>query len=338
MSNGKNKTSNKKFLVIGCGSIGKRHLGNLIELGVNDIIAVDLVESRREEVRKKYNIEVFDNLEIALKNGVNVAVICSPTSFHLENAIMAAQVNCDLFIEKPVSDSLKDTDLLIREIEKRNLVTMVGCNFRFHPGLRKVKSLLIGNKIGKIISSRLQFGQYLPDWHPWEDYRKTYSAQQKLGGGVLLDRIHEIDYARWLFGEVTEVFAVIDHASTLDIETEDIVEMVLIFSNNSIASVHLDYIRRTYDCSLEITGEKGNIKWSFQDKSVRWYEADGKVWHTIEWANYDTNDMYLEEMKHFLKVVERQELSELPVDQAIKVLEIAFAAKKASIERKMIHL
>ena len=129
-------------------------------------------------------------------------VITTPTASHLSLALEAAEHGCHLFIEKPLAHAWQGVDRLVDLVEHGRLVTLVGCNLRFHPGLRAVKNLLAEKAVGRVIAVRAEVGQYLPDWHPEEDYRKNYSARRALGGGIVLDAIHEIDYVRWLLGEV----------------------------------------------------------------------------------------------------------------------------------------
>jgi predicted dehydrogenase len=327
-----------RFLVIGCGSIGKRHLSNLKQLGVTDLAAFDVREDRCREVEEQFGVPVFAELASALSQAVRVALVCTPPYLHLQHALMAARANCHLFIEKPIADVMEGLDQLLEEVKGRRLVTFVACNFRFHPGLRHVKVLLDKGAIGKVISARAQFGQYLPDWHPWEDYRQGYSARRSMGGGVVLDRIHEIDYLSWLLGEVTEVYAMVDHMSHLDIDTEDVAEILLRFNSGVIGSVHLDYLRRTYDCSLEVIGEEGIIQWHYQDNSVRWYQINESVWHGLEWPHYDGNEMYLAEMQYFMKVLQGQDASELDVNKGKRILAIALAAKQAVKDRRAIYI
>lgn len=327
-----------KILVIGSGSIGRRHAKNLADLGVK-VSLYDVNKTLLAKVCMENNYISVEDLDQALeKERYYAALICSPTSLHLKHTLRAATAGCHLFIEKPISDSSNGLPLLLDLIEKKNLITLVGCNFRFHPGLMKIHSLLSESAIGRIISARAQFGQFLPDWHPREDYRDTYSAQKKMGGGVILDRIHEIDYMRWLFGEVSEVTAMAEHISNLEIDTEDIAEILLKFTNGTIGSIHLDYIRRTYDAGLEVIGENGIIKWNYQNHFVEWYVATEKRWQTIKWEKLDNNLMYVDEMKHFLKVIDNQEKSICPASEAIKVLEIALAVKEAAKDRKVIQL
>ena len=328
-----NKPFSKKkarFFIIGCGSIGKRHISNLQAAGVREITAFDIREDRRREVSEKLRVKVFSNLDLAFSEQPDVVFVCSPTAFHLEHALRGVRAGCHVFIEKPVSDSLEGLDKLVDKIEKQNLVSMVGCNLRFHPGLKQVKSLIDRGSIGRAISFRAHFGHYMPDWHPWEDYRETYSARRELGGGIILDRVHEIDYARWLFGEVGRVFAWAGHESSLEIDTEDIAEVLLRFRNGITGSLHLDYIRRRYDAGLEVIGEEGIIQWTYQRHAVTWYEAGKGTWHCSRWPKYDANQMYLDEILHFLTALEAGEPPMNPVTEAARVLEVALAAKRSS--------
>jgi predicted dehydrogenase len=327
-----------RFLVIGCGSIGMRHVHNLRKLGVTDIAAFDVSQDRRQEVGQRFEIPVFDDLQTALAHGALATVICTPTHLHLQHALEAARAGSNLFIEKPVAHSLDGLDELKLEVARHGLATLVGCNFRFHPGLRHVKTLVADGVAGSLVSARAQFGQYLPDWHPWEDYRGGYSAHRAMGGGVVLDRIHDIDYLRWILGEVSEVAAMMDHLSHIETDTEDTAEILFRFSSGVLGSVHVDYVRRTYNCSLELVGDLGTITWSYEGRKVRWYCASESAWRSLEWPRYDENEMYLEEMRHFLRVLKREELSELDVTEGARVLAIAVAAKQAAEDRKTIAL
>ena len=319
-----------RFLVVGCGSIGKRHIGNLRASGAGEIAGFDPREDRRRETRESFGIRVFPGLEPALAECPDVVFVCSPTAFHREHALRAAEAGSHVFIEKPVSDSLEGMDSLAGSLERRGLSSMVGCNFRFHPGLQQVRALLGRGSIGRVISFRARFGHYLPDWHPWEDYRVTYSAQRDLGGGIILDRIHEIDYARWLFGEVGQVFAWAGHESSLEIDTEDLAEILLRFRNGVTGSLHLDYLRRQYDAGLEVIGEEGIIRWTYQRRAVAWYEAGKGTWDRLDWPGYEANRMYLDEVGHFLGALEKGMPPMNPVPEAVGSLRIALAAKRSS--------
>ncbi|HUS06522.1 MAG TPA: Gfo/Idh/MocA family oxidoreductase [Bryobacteraceae bacterium] len=326
-----------RFLIVGCGSIGKRHLCNLQRLGVTDIVVFDEREDRRREAAERWNVATVDNIESGLE-GSGIALICTPTHLHAGAALSAARAGCHLFIEKPLAHRLEDIDLLLEEITCRRLHTLVGCNFRFHPAMRELKRLMTEGIAGRPVSARAQFGQYLPDWHPWEDYRQGYSARREMGGGVVLDRVHELDYMRWLMGSVTEVCALTGRLSSLEIDSEDTAEILLYFQSGAIGSVHVDYVRRNPECRLEIIGEEGTLEWSYRNHSASWYVGRDRVRHHIEWPNYDPNDMYLDQMRHFLAVLEGRERAAHDVCDARNVLEIALAAKQSSAGRMFVAL
>lgn len=327
-----------RFLVIGCGSIGRRHLGNLQRLGVHDLVAFDDREDRRRDVTSQFAVQAVDRLDAALAQGIRAALICTPTHLHVPHALEAAGAGCPLFIEKPLADSLEAADALVGEADRRGLTVLVGCNYRFEPGLRHVKSLLDAGQIGRVVSARASFGQYLPDWHPWEDYRHGYSARRAWGGGVLLDRIHEFDYLRWLLGEAVEVYSMWGHLSRLETDAEDTSEVLLRFSGGAFGSIHLDCVRRAYDSRLEIVGEDGIIEWSYQDRRVRWYLAADGGWFAAEWPERDDNTMYVEELRHFLRVVQGLDAPLVEAREGRRVLATVLAARRAGEERRAIRL
>ena len=333
MSHSASPWTDARFLVVGCGSIGKRHMENLRRLGVTDILAVEPSEDRRKEVAERFGARAFGDLGMALGEQPEVALICTPPSLHIGQAMAAARAGCHLFVEKPVADALDGVDELIAEVQRASLVNLVACNFRFHPGLRHIKKLLEGGELGTVVSARAQFGQYLPDWHPWEDYRLGYSARRELGGGVALDRIHEIDYMRWLFGEIDEVHAFAAKLSSLEIDTEDTVEIVMRFTSGTLGSVHLDYVRRTYDASLEIVGDLGTARWRYQDRCVEWSLAGESAWRRLEWPDYDGNQMYIDELRHLFRVLAGEEAAELDIAGAKRDLEVALEARESFYAR-----
>jgi len=328
-----------RFLVVGCGSIGKRHIGNLIALKAGQILAFDVREDRRSEVERQFGVEALDDLNKAWERGPDVALITAPTSMHVPLALQAAEQGCHLFIEKPLSDRLEGVDRLLNAVRERNLITLVGCNMRFHPGLVKVKKLLEEGAIGQVVAARVSVGQYLPDWHPWEDYRKTYSARRNLGGGVILDAIHEIDYIRWMLGEVEAVACFTGKLSRLEIETEDTAALLLRFADGAIGEVHLDYVQRAYYRTCHIIGDEGTIHWDYTAGEVRWYSAAAREWRVF--ANppgWEPNQMYLDEMRHFLRCLSGQEKPSLDVFEAARVLEVALAAKASAETEEVVRL
>ena len=213
------------------------------------------------------------------------------------------------------------------------------CNMRFHPGLSMLNSLLAERAIGKVIAARVKVGQYLPDWHPWENYRQSYSARGELGGGANLDAIHEIDYTRCLLGEVAGTACVAGKLSQLEIDTEDVAAILLRFENGAVGEIHLDYIQRAYRRTCQIIVEEGTLHWDYTAGEVRWFSAETKKWkvygNPVGWS---PNQLYLDEMKHFLLCVAGEEEPTLDVYDAARVLRIALAAKESAQQQRWIEL
>lgn len=333
--------SRKKMiiLIIGCGSIGQRHLKNLKSIFEGEIIAYRTREKKVEKLENELHIKTYSNIAEAFNQNPDAILVTNPTSLHIQSALAAVKHGCHIFIEKPISHNLDGIDELIDIVHKKNLVVLVGCNMRFHPCLQFVKKMLDEKRIGKVISARVQMGQYLPNWHPWEDYRTMYSAQKSLGGGIILDAIHELDYISWLLGGVTQVFSFSDKLSDLDIDTEDIAEILLRFKSGAIAEVHLDYIQRYPSRSCEIIGNEGSIILDMNKGTVKVYTAEKKKWELFEQPhNYDINQTYIDEMVHFISCIEGKEEPLISIADGLEVLKIALAAKESAKNGRIIKI
>lgn len=326
------------FLVIGCGSIGQRHIRNLCNLGHKvSGCEVDSLCARR--VSKIYGIEVFDSLKKALNGKCDAAFICTPTSLHVPVAIEVAKRGINLFIEKPLSNTLERVNELSVIINKKRLAVLIGCNTRFLPTFILAKELIDKNTIGGVLSLKAEFGFYLPYWHPYEDYRKSYSANKCLGGGVIFDDIHEIDSLFWLFGEVKEVFCFADKISNLDIDTEDIAEIFLKFKSRTIAQIHLDYLQRTYRRYYEFIGEKGIIIFDYITQEVKLYSEKTNQWKVFqESINTNREIMFIDEIKHFINCIKGKEQSINGISSAKKILELALACHKSARQKEIVYL
>jgi predicted dehydrogenase len=320
-----------RFLVVGCGSIGKRHIGNLLHLAAGEVIAMDLDAARREETAGRMRIEVLDDLDRALDRDPEVVLVATPPSTHLDVALRAALRGCHLFVEKPLADRIDGLDELERTTSANNLVTMVGCNMRFHPGLVEVKRLIDEGAVGRVVAALAQFGQYLPSWHPREDYRRSYSARRDRGGGVILDAIHEIDYLRWMLGDVTEVACFAGTLSDLEIDTEDTAAIVLRFATGAVGEVHLDYVQHAYTRGCRIIGTEGVVRWDHPSGETAFFAATTKRWETTRsLSGWDPNEMYVAELRRFLRCLTGREPPLNDLSEARKVLQIAVAAKTAA--------
>jgi len=262
-----------KFLIAGLGSIGRRHLRNLVALGQEDILLYRTHRSTLpEDELAAYPVET--DLAAALAHHPDAVIVANPTALHMEVALPAARAGCHLLLEKPIADRVDAQVELLRQTAVENQVRiLVGFQFRFHPVLGKIKALLDSGNLGRVLSFRVHWGEYLPDWHPWEDYRQGYAARKELGGGVVNTLCHPLDYVRWLMGEVSSLSAHTGQVSGLELDVEDVAEIVLSLSNGAIGSIHLDYFQRLPQHSLTIYLEQGQIQWNNTSGAVQVYHV-----------------------------------------------------------------
>lgn len=324
-----------KVLIIGMGSIGQRHANNLLSL-YND---VELIAFRSGKTKRKprINIKEYYSLEEALGERPSAAIISNPTSLHIPIALKLAEAGANLFIEKPISNKLFGIESLQRIVEERNLTVMVGYCLRFHPLLKKIEEVIKKGEFGKVLFARVQAGQYLPDWHLEEDYRERYSAKEHLGGGIVLDLSHEIDYLQWLLGDVKDVTACIGKISNLEIETEDYAELLLTFNGNIRAEIHLDYLQRFPTRTGMIVGEEGTLFFDINNNKLQ-LELPQKHRRVEISEPYNINQMYKDEMKHFIECIRKKTDPIVGLKEGINTLKIALAAKKSSRKGKRISL
>lgn len=317
-------------LIVGFGSIGRRHLRNLRALGIHEIIVARTGRSTLPD-DELAGTTVEYSLEAAFANQPEMTFIANPTALHLETALAAAKAGSHIFMEKPIAHTMNGVDELRQIVEEKGLVVFVGFQFRFHPGLMKIKALLDDGAIGQVVSVQSHWAEYLPDWHPWEDYRQSYSARTDLGGGVILTLSHPLDYLRWLFGEVNAVSALAGHHG-LDIEAEDTADIHLQFASGAQGHVHLDYVQRPPSHWLHITGQGGTIKWDNADGTVHCYraEADNPAWELFPVAdNFERNTMFMDETRHFLACIQGEEDSRCTLHDGIRALQMALAARES---------
>lgn len=314
-----------RLAILGCGSIGSRHARNAVSLGERDVRLFDTDVRRAEALASELSLTSVAALAEVWAWEPNAAILATPSFQHVPLALDAARHNCDLFVEKPLGHSLEGVSDLIAEARDRHLVTLVGCNMRFHPGPATVKRVLDEGTIGSVLSARLQTGSYLPDWRPAQDYRTGYSASAQHGGGALLDCIHEIDLALWYFGPARVSGSVVRPASSLGLDVDGLAELLLEHDNGVISSVHLNFVQRDYRRACQIIGTAGTIYWDFGDRFVT--IDDGQRRQAIDLPqDWQTNQMYMDEMSHLLACVSSRRPTVAPLESGRAALEIALAA------------
>jgi predicted dehydrogenase len=326
-----------KFLIVGLGSIGRRHLRHLVALGQNDILLCRTHRSTLpDDELKGYPVET--ELDTALAHRPDAVIVSNPTALHMDVAIPAAEAGCHIFLEKPIAHVLDGVADLQAAVKKNNVHVLVGFQFRYHPGLRKLDEVLGSGEVGRPISVRAHWGEYLPAWHPWEDYRSSYSARKDLGGGVILTLTHPLDYLRWLFGEVDSLWAFKGQLSDLELDVEDVVEIGMKFANGVLGSLHLDYNQRPPRHQVEIVCTEGTIRWDQAGKALEIYSAETQDWQTYPLPkDFERDHLFRAQMEHFLEVVEGKAKPVCTLRDGVRVLELALAAHESAEGARMIR-
>lgn len=316
-----------KILIAGFGSIGRRHWQNLVSLGFRDFVFYRTGHGTVDDALIR-EWPSYTNLADALACGPELAVVANPTSLHVQTALQALEANCHLLIEKPLSHSLESCDQLAELAVTRRRTVLIGCQLRFHPLLRRLRQDIIAGRLGEVFGARAEWGEYLPAWHPWEDYRQSYSSRDDLGGGVILTLIHPIDYLQWLFGKVTQVQAItrsLDYLATP--AGEDSADLLLQFGSRVVAQAHLDYHQRPPVHALKVWGEQGRAICDFQAGTLEWTDVQGATASESTPAGFERNTLFIDEMKHFLSCAQGKEEPLIPLRDGISALEVALAAK-----------
>jgi predicted dehydrogenase len=302
-----------KIAVIGLGSIGTRHLNNLLALD-ESIDAAYVYDANPERLRaddlKNDRIIVRASFGEIAAEQVEAAFIFTPNSLHYEHALPFVKKGIPCFIEKPATITQRESDELLG---LSSAPVVVGCNMRYHPAVRKAKELIENGTLGRILSVRAHAGHCLKNWRPGTDYKQTYSARVDQGGGVLLDGIHELDYLMSLFGHYSEYKCMYDNFGVLGIETEELAEILLRHENGIISSIHSDYLQTTKRRGLIIIGDKATYVWESLGKmpelmTLRLLKNNEDPEILFQGRYSDTNQLYLDMMNEVLEVI-RQEKS-----------------------------
>ena len=326
-----------KILVVGTGSIGKRHLGILMEMGMKDIVVCDNQKSRIEEVQNHYpGIRASDNYAEALKEDFDVVFICTPPHLHTDILEKAVDRGCHVFCEKPLAMDLKGLEEISRKAKQKNLVVMVGYIYRFCEPIQKIKEILDSGLLGKIYSARTIISLFLPDWHPWEDYRNFFLSHKDLGGGALLEESHATDYIKWLMGDVKSVFCINKKLSDLEMDAEDMTIINLEFENNSLGTIHIDLLGRVLRKETEFIGEKGTVIWDGERGLVRLFTAEKGEWE--EFSLSFKPEVYTHQLDHFFSCIKDGKEPITPLSDGIETLRICMAAFKSAQDRKIVSL
>lgn len=275
----------------------------------------------------------------ALAARPEAALLTCPASFHVEIATALARSGVHLFVEKPISNSSAGVEDLLELCRQNGAALMVGYNLRFYPPLQAMREAVLAGRIGRVLSLRAEVGQYLPEWRPDSDYRRSASARRDLGGGAVLELSHEIDYVRWIAGDVRQVSAQVAKVSDLEIDVEDTAEMIVRFESGAIGSLHLDMVQRPATRTCRIVGTEGVLAWDRASHEVRLTRGDGGAPEIVHPpGDLPANQMYIDELRHFLDVVRFRSEPAVSGADGLRALVIAEAVKTSSRERRVVDL
>lgn len=329
------------ILIVGLGSIGRRHARL-----VRSLLPAAKVVGLKRDIRGAHEADIdclVDSMDEALRFNPQVAVIANPASHHLQTALALARAGIHLLIEKPIANSTEGLVQLIDECRSRRLILMTGYNLRFLPSLQKFREALDTQRIGTVLSVRAEVGQYLPSWRQDADYRESVSAKASLGGGALLELSHELDYLRWLFGDVAWVSAILGKQSSLEIDVEDTGHLTLSFATKAegsslIATLNLDFIRHDTVRSCTAIGDRGSLRWNAIGGTVDVFDANAQSWSSLYASSPQKDESYLAEWRHFIDCVRNGSAPLISGEDGLAVLRIVEAARLSSLNGAIVSV
>lgn len=334
-----------KVLVAGLGSIGQRHVRNLRALlgdqveilgyrsrGLSHVITDRMEIEAGRTVDERYRLRSFSCLDAALAQHPDAAIVCNPSSLHVRTARAVVEAGCHVLIEKPLSDTGDGIDELIELSERKSLVAVVGYQMRFHPALLRLRALLRDRAIGRVLAVRAEMAEYLPDAHPYEDYRDSYAARSDLGGGVVLCYSHEFDYVHWLFGAPRRVFTVGGRLGDLEIDVEDtaVSSMECVVNGRPVVvQVHQSFVQRPPSRTCVVSGDAGAIHLDLNLPSLTRTDRTGRVVQQEAFDGFQRNQLFVDELRHFLGCIAGDETPLVPIRDAAQSLRMALAARES---------
>ncbi|MEX0764798.1 MAG: Gfo/Idh/MocA family oxidoreductase [Nitrosopumilaceae archaeon] len=321
-----------KFLIVGLGSMGKRRIRNLKALDQNYLIGFDTRIDRCSEANEKYQIKTFTDISEALKEKPNAMVISTPPDLHMKYAKVAIQNKIHFFTEASViQDEMEE---VINSLKDSNIIGLPSSTMRYHPIVISVQHIIKSNKIGKPIAFLYHSGQYLPDWHPWEDYRKFYVSKRVTGACREIVPF-EIIWLTNIFGKIQTVSALKSKVSRLEADIDDIYNVLFEFEGGLQGNLTVDVIARFPFRQLKVLGEEGVILADWSDRTVRYFTkeegwVEKKIDDGVIEKNYIHGDgPYIDEMRAFIKSINKEILQPYTFEEDLKILKLLEAIERS---------
>ncbi|WP_278491466.1 Gfo/Idh/MocA family protein [Acinetobacter gyllenbergii] len=322
----------KNIAVIGLGNIATRHRRNLKLLFPQAKLIVMSASGRVPQEPVSDSDYIAKSIGEIIQFDVQFAIIASPAPFHAQHAIPLIQAGIPVLIEKPVSVTQADVQALIDAEHEFQTPVAVGYCLRYLPSAQKVRQILKMGVIGTLYNAFIEIGQYLPDWRPTKNYRETVSAKTELGGGVLLELSHELDYAQWILGPLVSRHVILRSSKELELEVEDSADLLMTTIDGAVVNVHLDFLQRKAYRKCRFVGSEGCIEWDLIQNEVKLITAKDQeiVYSAPEW---DKNQMYLEMIVDFLKKINKEKNQCITLHEAEKTVGLIVEMKKTAIEQ-----
>lgn len=323
----------QRVLIVGHGSIGQRHL-RIIRESLPDATIMVFRHQPTTHIPEMANL-VTSSMDDVRSFAPEAAIVANPAPFHLEIAKALAEIGCHLLIEKPISGKSERVEDLLETVRAAGVICQVGYNLRYLSSLSRFRDLINEGLIGRPLSVRCEIGQYLPNWRPDTDYRSGVSARRDLGGGVLLELSHEIDYLRWIFGDVEWVRSWVGNVGNLDIDVEDTAHLILGLKSKEpnkplIANLNLDFIRHDTTRVCTVIGADGSLRWNGLTGVIDIYKSGGDGWDEYVVMPHQRDDSYRAQWEHFLTSIAERKVPLVDGRAGLAVLKIIKAAKASA--------
>ena len=291
--------------IVGFGSIGRRHAENLKKLGMDRLVVVRRLSGRNPAFTPPAGTRVVTSHDEAIAEGLDFAVICSPTRLHVESARPYLAAGIPILMEKPISDEYAGARQLAEEASRRGVPACMAYCMRYHPAYAAARAAIRAGTIGRVLYAKAWFECYLPAWHPWEDYRQSYAARKDLGGGALRTLDHEIDFLNWCLGTPQAVVGSSRRTAALDGDADDHAALLIRYADGADAAVQLSLCRRDRSRGFEFVGEQGTLRYRWEDEKLLAFGADGtSVSVLLDHQGYDINQMYVDLLADFLRILD----------------------------------
>lgn len=322
-------TSPRRCLVIGSGSIARRHIVNLRRLLPEAEIACVSASGRTLSADETAATMRPATLADAVAWGPELAIVASPAPFHLEHSAALLDAGVPVLIEKPLSDALSRFDALESLFSLHRERIEIAYNLRYLSSSQRMKQLIGQGEVGRIHSIRIDIGQYLPDWRPQSDYRRNVSANKALGGGVLLELSHEFDYLTWIFGRFDKVYCITSNSGQLEIDVEDRADIMLSRADGVVAQLHMDFLQRKATRQCKVIGECGTLLWNLNTNSIALETAAGEQPLFAD-PYVDRNEMYVEQLRGFIEVAAGRSAPRITLDDGLVVMGMVEAMRHSA--------